>query len=53
MTIDNARRSALVGFGVLAVGATGLAAAPSRAATTHCRPLAGRGRLFFLHPICA
>jgi len=34
MTIDNARRSALVGFGALAAGAAGLAAGPSRAATT-------------------
>jgi intracellular sulfur oxidation DsrE/DsrF family protein len=34
MTIDNSRRTALVGFGALAVGAAALAAAPSRAATT-------------------
>ena len=34
MTIDNSRRSALVGFGALAVGAAALAAGPSRAATT-------------------
>ena len=33
MTIDDTRRSALVGLGALAVGAAGLAAAPSRAAT--------------------
>jgi hypothetical protein len=34
MTIDNSRRTALVGFGALAVGAAALAADPSRAATT-------------------
>jgi intracellular sulfur oxidation DsrE/DsrF family protein len=34
MTIDNSRRSALVGFGALAVGAAALAAGPSRAAAT-------------------
>jgi intracellular sulfur oxidation DsrE/DsrF family protein len=34
MTIDSSRRSALVGFGALAVGAAALAAGPSRAATT-------------------
>src|SRR6201993_2606401 len=34
MTIDNSRRSALVGFGALAVGPAALAAGPSRAATT-------------------
>jgi len=34
MTIDNSRRTALVGFGALAVGAAALAAGPSRAATT-------------------
>lgn len=34
MTIDNGRRSALVGFSALAVGATWLAAGPSRAAPT-------------------
>jgi hypothetical protein len=33
MMIDNSRRSALVGFGALAVGAAALATAPSRAAT--------------------
>jgi intracellular sulfur oxidation DsrE/DsrF family protein len=33
MTIDNSRRTALVGFGVLAVGAAAVAASPSRAAT--------------------
>ncbi|MCA6109315.1 thiosulfate dehydrogenase [Bradyrhizobium cenepequi] len=33
MTIDNSRRTALVGFGALAVGAAALAAGPSRAAT--------------------
>jgi hypothetical protein len=33
MTIDNSRRTALVSFGALAVGAAALAAAPSRAAT--------------------
>lgn len=34
MTIDNSRRSALVGFGALAVGAAAVAAGHSRAATT-------------------
>jgi intracellular sulfur oxidation DsrE/DsrF family protein len=34
MTIDNSRRSALVGFGALAAGAAALAAGPSHAATT-------------------
>ena len=34
MTIDNSRRTALVGFGALAVGAAAIAANPSRAATT-------------------
>ena len=34
MTIDSSRRTALVGFGSLAVGAVALAAAPSRADTT-------------------
>ena len=34
MTIDNARRAALVGFGALAVGTAALAASPSRAVTT-------------------
>jgi intracellular sulfur oxidation DsrE/DsrF family protein len=34
MTIDNSRRTALVGFGALAVGAAALAAGPSHAATT-------------------
>ena len=34
MTIDNSRRTALVGFGALAVGTVALAAGPSRAATT-------------------
>ncbi|WJR76273.1 transcriptional initiation protein Tat [Bradyrhizobium sp. NP1] len=34
MMIDNSRRTALVGFGALAVGAAALAAGPSRAATT-------------------
>ena len=34
MTIDKSRRSALVGFGALAVGAAALAAGPSRAAAT-------------------
>jgi hypothetical protein len=34
MTIDNSRRTALVGFGALAVGATALATGPSRAAET-------------------
>ena len=34
MTIDNSRRTALLGFGSLAVGAAALAARPSRAATT-------------------
>lgn len=34
MTIDNSRRTALVGFGAVAVGAAGLAAGPPRAATT-------------------
>jgi hypothetical protein len=33
MTIENSRRTALVGFGALAVGAVALAAGPSRAAT--------------------
>src|SRR6201988_1213245 len=34
MTIDNSRRTALVGFGALAIGTAALAAGPSRAATT-------------------
>jgi hypothetical protein len=34
MTIDNSRRTALVGFGALAVGVAAVAASPSRAATT-------------------
>jgi intracellular sulfur oxidation DsrE/DsrF family protein len=34
MTIDNSRRTALVGFGALAVGAAALATSPSRAAET-------------------
>jgi hypothetical protein len=34
MTIDNSRRTALVGFGALAVGAAAVVAGPSRAATT-------------------
>jgi len=34
MTIDTLRRTALVGFGALAVGSAALAATPSRAATT-------------------
>src|ERR1700751_1250282 len=34
MTIDTSRRTALVGFGALAVGSAALAATPSRAATT-------------------
>lgn len=34
MTIDRSRRTALVGFGALAVGTAALAAHPSRAATT-------------------
>jgi ABC-type molybdate transport system substrate-binding protein len=34
MTIDDPRRSALVGFGTLVVGAAAVAADPSRAATT-------------------
>jgi hypothetical protein len=34
MTIDNSRRTALVGFGALAVGAAAVAASPSRATTT-------------------
>ena len=34
MTIDNSRRSALLGFGALAVGAAAIAAGRSRAATT-------------------
>jgi intracellular sulfur oxidation DsrE/DsrF family protein len=34
MTIDNSRRTALLGFGSFAVGAAALAAGPSRAATT-------------------
>jgi hypothetical protein len=34
MTINNSRRTALVGFGALAIGAAASAAGPSRAATT-------------------
>jgi hypothetical protein len=34
MTIDSSRRTALVSFGALAVGAAAIAAGPSRAATT-------------------
>src|ERR1700740_3316294 len=43
MTIDNSRRTALLGFGSLAVGAAALAAGPSRAATTqHILPPGAR-----------
>src|ERR1700747_2260327 len=34
MTIDNSRRTALVGFGAVVLGTAALAAGPSRAATT-------------------
>jgi intracellular sulfur oxidation DsrE/DsrF family protein len=34
MTVDNSRRTALLGFGSLAVGAAALASGPARAATT-------------------
>ena len=34
MTINSSRRTALVGFGALAVGAAAVAAGPSRADTT-------------------
>ena len=36
MTVDNSRRTALLSFGWLAVGAAALAAGPARAATTQC-----------------
>jgi hypothetical protein len=42
MTIDNSRRTALVGFGALAVGAAALAAAPSYATTERIIPPGAR-----------
>ena len=43
MTMDSSRRTALLGFGSLAVGAAALAAGPSRAATTqHILPPGAR-----------
>src|SRR6201997_1221692 len=45
MTIDNARRAALVGFGALAVGAAALAAGPSHAAATERIIPPGAGEL--------